>query len=835
VNAAVEPPRPISISKRIGWPRYTLFEVDAEVFDALERRGGDLGLAAAFAGVADHEHLLWRALGGHMDHERQESARLLLLDTFHAEPGAGPYLFSERFQDLQAERAFFAGYREHIAHQLKVYLLGWYLYSQCRPIRQPVDAWLRGRADRDRGELVSRFRSRWRFAALWHDIGYVFERDEVVHTGKIPDGLSDELTEFATYPLTVTLGRKGVQDLTRYDETRLHDASRQPLRVWAPLLVEQLSGQEERHLRLLDRASRGFSTRSPEPTGVADYYAFAREQGAINQRGPFYDHGIAGALLLLSVHQRLRQGCASAVSGLEHYPHYRPPEGLGRRIRELGRAVEAARPAVEDAAQAIALHNIYTEGFDPDRASARWLALQGFRMRWDDQPLAALLALCDVLQGWDRPGFQGARFSKPSMSDQELLICADDDGVHIAYHGPQAAERERQTRAALDAVLDPEFLAAWCRWDARPAEALVERALSGAHRSEVEGIRESLPDSPRVRVDPERGGEAPPVPDEGPRDPAAVTRRPGPGRAERRGRLARAVRDALGSGRVRQAQASFAELRRLDQDGAATAELERELAAPCRHPVERRIPAGVFWRGLDLRQAQQILDAVARRNYNLDLSSEEARKRFLEVLTRDPRRREAHPAFWLDRYLVTNDQFSRFVLLTGHVTELERRGWDDWLSRITSPDRMTHPVVNVSFDDALAYARWAGRRLPTCAERDRAAQGFDGRAYPWGDEYVQTNCNAADDRWRGMTCSVWEFESVESPFEVVDLVGNVDEITTDTEGPYHVAVGGSWKQACEIYGLPGFRRLFEPGAAHDDIGFRTARDDPEPSPEPPEV
>lgn len=133
-----EPPRPISISKQIGWPRYTLFEVDAEIFDALERRGGDLGLAAAFAGVADHEHRLWRALGGHMEHERQESARLLLLDTFHAEPGAGPYLFSERFQDLQADRAFFAGYREHVAHQLKVYLLGWYLYSQCPPIRRLV-------------------------------------------------------------------------------------------------------------------------------------------------------------------------------------------------------------------------------------------------------------------------------------------------------------------------------------------------------------------------------------------------------------------------------------------------------------------------------------------------------------------------------------------------------------------------------------------------------------------------------------------------------------------------------------------------------------------------
>jgi formylglycine-generating enzyme required for sulfatase activity len=135
---------------------------------------------------------------------------------------------------------------------------------------------------------------------------------------------------------------------------------------------------------------------------------------------------------------------------------------------------------------------------------------------------------------------------------------------------------------------------------------------------------------------------------------------------------------------------------------------------------------------------------------------------------------------------VTNDQFSRFVILTGHVTGLERRGWDAWRSPITTPDRMTHPVVNVSFDDAAVYARWAGRRLPTTAEHDRAAQGLDGRAYPWGDQYVQTSCNAADERPRDLTCPVREFESVESPFEVVDLVGN----------------------------------------AHDDLGFRTARDEP---------
>ena len=134
-------------------------------------------------------------------------------------------------------------------------------------------------------------------------------------------------------------------------------------------------------------------------------------------------------------------------------------------------------------------------------------------------------------------------------------------------------------------------------------------------------------------------------------------------------------------------------------------------------------------------------------------------------------------------------------------------------------------MVLVSSGDAETFSKWAGRRLPLEDEWDRAAHGRAGLAYPWGNNYVATNCNGVDNLPGYETCPVDMFESTPSPFSVVDLVGNVDEITGSTADALRIVVGGSWQKACEIYGLSGVHRLAPPGVASDEVGFRTARDD----------
>jgi len=233
--------------------------------------------------------------------------------------------------------------------------------------------------------------------------------------------------------------------------------------------------------------------------------------------------------------------------------------------------------------------------------------------------------------------------------------------------------------------------------------------------------------------------------------------------------------------------------------------------------------------------------------------------------------------FFIDVHEVTNEEFAQFVRATGYVTEAERKGaswvfrqgardWEwvegaDWRHPLGPEDsiegRMRHPVVHVSWNDAAAYCRWAGKRLPTEAEWEYAARGGRrGQRYPWGDA-LKPGGEVLANFWQGhwpeknlledgyyYTAPVCSFPP--NDFGLCDMVGNVWEWTADwyaedyyrrtpsanpkgpPSGEMRVARGGSWfcsPNYCGAYRV-AFRGKSPPDASFNNVGFRCAQEAP---------
>jgi formylglycine-generating enzyme required for sulfatase activity len=148
--------------------------------------------------------------------------------------------------------------------------------------------------------------------------------------------------------------------------------------------------------------------------------------------------------------------------------------------------------------------------------------------------------------------------------------------------------------------------------------------------------------------------------------------------------------------------------------------------------------------------------------------------------------------FYIDEYPVTNRDFAEFLNETGYSPNDTSAFLAHWIKGTYTEDMANHPVVYISYGDAKAYAEWAGKRLPTEPEWQYAAQGKDGRLWPWGDEFDSLRCNNNI----GHTTTVYSYPEGESPFGVKDLTGNVWQMTSDIyfNGSYYYQIlkGGSY-------------------------------------------
>jgi sulfatase modifying factor 1 len=185
-------------------------------------------------------------------------------------------------------------------------------------------------------------------------------------------------------------------------------------------------------------------------------------------------------------------------------------------------------------------------------------------------------------------------------------------------------------------------------------------------------------------------------------------------------------------------------------------------------------------------------------------------------------------AFNIDVYPVTNAQYKEFVDDTGQKVPR------NWQGGTYAEGKDDHPVTWVTWHDANAYAEWAGKRLPTEAEWERAARGTDGRIYPWGDQFDGARCNYREAGIKA-TSPVGSYPEGASPDGVMDMAGNVWEWTADWYDAYRgsryefarfgeefkVLRGGSWFDGSDVVRCSA-RNSADPNFSFSTIGFRCA-------------
>ena len=260
---------------------------------------------------------------------------------------------------------------------------------------------------------------------------------------------------------------------------------------------------------------------------------------------------------------------------------------------------------------------------------------------------------------------------------------------------------------------------------------------------------------------------------------------------------------------------------------AARVDLVFENPAGDRHEM-LSIPAGTFEMG----------------TYNGDINEAPVREVFLD-------------SFLIDKYEVSNEKFLSFLSAMGRFTDKKGNILMD-IRDIQSPVRYVnyrfelkslrrrldlerHPVTEVTWYGAREYCRWAGLRLPTEAEWEKAARGTDGRTYPWGEGFTSKKTNSMQGaRTHVATTPVGHYPRGVSPFGAHDMVGNVQEWVEDrysadyyeqeenanpkgpSSGLARVLRGGSWRERVKFLTATA-RTGSGPSASTDHIGFRCAR------------
>ena len=244
------------------------------------------------------------------------------------------------------------------------------------------------------------------------------------------------------------------------------------------------------------------------------------------------------------------------------------------------------------------------------------------------------------------------------------------------------------------------------------------------------------------------------------------------------------------------------------------------------------IPAGEFIMGSYPDDASASAAGLPQRYYR-------GRRYYMQddpdLKKADPDEFPAHTVhldgFWMYKTVVSVGQYREYCTATGHaMPEQPDYGWDD-----------ENPIVNVSWNDAVAYAKWAGARLPSEAEWELGARGFCGNRFPWGDDWEYGRCACSVDQQMNRPAPVKSFVRGRSQFGLYGMCGNVWQWCADRysasfydtsprenpggpdTGERRVTRGGSWRDDTANILRSANRNSGLPSDLDTNVGFRCAK------------
>jgi len=369
------------------------------------------------------------ALGKDVD-KRYRASINLCENVWSFYPELGMYPNLDLLSDVEFGRVFYNGYRDHTTHVFKVYLLGLMIYEQNEIIRNKF---------MEQGIQEDRFAITWTATSLWHDMGYLFENEEVGKLSEFWTNIKTRINAQYELPLSTfnSIGITPAKERKLYNVNDLNGLT---------ILDSVLSIEDENNFETLKSAGIASGLiYSDAKNSIKELYDYIKGEHTTGKRLPYKDHGISSALLLLKAWRGYEKKLRKTV---EIWNNASKNSVLGKvvenKITDLYNDVSSLKSIIEDAAKAIALHNISKNEWMPEAIDAvmdgKDIDIASFYIFIDDsqedysaQPFAFLLKLADELQMWDRVGFVAPIEGKTPLSGADLDILVNDTSIGIWF------------------------------------------------------------------------------------------------------------------------------------------------------------------------------------------------------------------------------------------------------------------------------------------------------------------------------------------------------------------------------------------------------------------